>query len=845
MELENTRDVTALVDALEKSTELSKTRGRAIKRVCQLSSTDPRQIVSWKFNEWDYGKNNITLPCKARGLFILQDDSSSPYPVIVARGYDKFFNINEMSFTRWDWIEENTMGPYEVTIKANGCIIFISGLEDGSLVVCSKHSVGPRDDTDRNHAEAGEKFLLRQLKERGVSSKELATHLYRENLTAVAEYCDDSFEEHILEYKNDKAGLYLHGLNLNQPTFKTLDMDRVSEFSRKYGFKEIECFIKNDVTSLRKFLEDCATRGSFNGEELEGFVIRSKLGITGETFFFKFKFEEPYLMYRQWREVTKDYITSKSRIFKFRKHKFITNKYLDFVIPLLAKDSKLCEEYLKGFHIIELRNLFLKSYGMTGMEILNHSRLKELELKNSIDYERVDERTKFLIFPISVIGCGKTTVANTLTNLFPNSWGHIQNDDIKGKDKAKLIKNSLELLSHPDMKCVFVDRNNHQIRERKQLFEWVEEFKEDYLSYDTNIKIIGLSFVSYDAFDEIKTLTVDRVLDRGNNHQTIKIDKLGKPKVIGIMSGFWKRFQPVDESKSPDNLFDLVINLNINGKDSSLANSKLILEEIHKTFPVLIPYIPDDKIIEESFQKSLSVKLPVREELHVNNRPDNNLKEKKERLLPVYFSADINVDDMNRVKEEIKKVVELHSNEISGEFKLSIDKLFNENKFQNDFHVTLCHVAQSKRGSAKDQEIWKNYKKHYTKLLKKYANDEEIDKATLKSIKSDDKVSIKFDRLCWDEKIVTIIVKLMISDEDDNDQDCVVDSQGKPVSKLKCANEIPHITIGRLDDEIKAVYSNTLCMKVAEEEGGRDASIQILEFGDNLKPFLANVVIHL
>lgn len=215
---------------------------------------------------------------------------------------------------------------------------------------------------------------------------------------------------------------------------------------------------------------------------------------SGDDFFFKYKFDEPYLMYRQWREVTKDYITTRSRVFKFKKHKFITNKYLDFVIPLLENDKQMCDNYLRGFGIIKLRNAFLQDYGMSGMEILNYERVKELELRNAVNFDKVDENTKFLIFPVAVIGCGKTTTSLTLKNLFPKSWAVIQNDDITSKDKSMLMKRSLELLAQPEIKCVVVDRNNHQYRERTQLFTWFEELKEDYLAYDTNVKIIGLSF---------------------------------------------------------------------------------------------------------------------------------------------------------------------------------------------------------------------------------------------------------------------------------------------------------------------------------------------------------------
>ena len=54
------RTVTQLVNELEKAEKLSG-RGRAYRRVCDLSHSN-KKVISWKFNEWDYGKNTITLP---------------------------------------------------------------------------------------------------------------------------------------------------------------------------------------------------------------------------------------------------------------------------------------------------------------------------------------------------------------------------------------------------------------------------------------------------------------------------------------------------------------------------------------------------------------------------------------------------------------------------------------------------------------------------------------------------------------------------------------------------------------------------------------------------------------
>ncbi|PWN47464.1 tRNA ligase, partial [Violaceomyces palustris] len=180
---------------------------------------------SWKTSEFAYRKSNSTdsqLPTLARGLFTQPIYSpSSPtasehQPAchrIAVRGYDKFFNVGEMPWTKPESIRLYTTPPYEVTFKENGCIIFASALSPQRIVVTSKHSLGPSpQNTGPSHAEKGEEWLERHLGAKGRTKSELANELWRRNETAVFELCDDSFEEHVIEYPKEKTGLHLHGL---------------------------------------------------------------------------------------------------------------------------------------------------------------------------------------------------------------------------------------------------------------------------------------------------------------------------------------------------------------------------------------------------------------------------------------------------------------------------------------------------------------------------------------------------------------------------------------------------------------------------------------------------------
>lgn len=112
----------------------------------------------------------------------------------------------------------------------------------------------------------------------------------------------------------------------------------------------------------------------------------------------------------------------------------------------------------------------------------------------------------------------------------------------------------------------------------------------------------------YDELDKVGELTIERVLARGDNHQSIKSSSYGEQKVLGIMRGFMNRFQPVNVERRPDSLFDLVISLRVRDKNSSQENAKTILHELNREYPALIPEVPSSDKIEDAFNQSLNYK---------------------------------------------------------------------------------------------------------------------------------------------------------------------------------------------------------------------------------------------
>lgn len=661
-------------------------------------SPDNLYVDSWKFMDYEYKKRH--LPTYARGLFTTTNRKNQPE--IAVRGYDKFFNVNEVYETRWENIEKRTKGPYELSLKENGCIIFMSGLEDGTLLVCSKHSTGERPDTDVSHAIAGEKAVEKQLAPLGKTKQDLARELRKRNVTAVAELCDDSFEEHILPYGPDEAGLYLHGMNLNLPQFATYPSPLVQSFASEWGFKKTDVIIMDDIHKVKAFLDETAETGAYDGRDVEGFVIRCRESHDPESvpyrdWFFKYKFEEPYLMYRQWRECTKAMISGKTP--KYKKHVKITEEYLLYARKRLQADKTLAKRYQNNHGIIGLRNDFLAYKHMKGSDAAN------LENQPSAgagvgphtDYSisNTEVSRDVILVPIATIGCGKTTIAVALTHLF--GWGHVQNDNITGKGRPpRFTKQVLDLLKkHP---VVVADRNNAQKHERRQLLRDVKTGHKD-------ARLVALSFDHTNvSMDDIRRVTRERVLARGDNHQTIHA-ATDQDKFLGVMEGFLDRFEPLSALSPPDDGFDAAITLD--PTVDSRANLEKVVTELHRIYPNLVPAdVPAEKLDAairfafEEYKPAITHTIPDR-----GSRAKQKPQGPKKKKALEYMSVDVPAKEIRSILDKAFETAGMPT----ARFYKQLDQT---RRVQPKFHVTLMH-----RASAKEHpELWERYSKMHADL---------------------------------------------------------------------------------------------------------------------------------
>jgi tRNA ligase len=791
---QTSKEVNRLVNALQaassgKQGKSSKGQGfKCRKQQYLVRGTDNTFVDSWKFMDWDYKRDD--LPTYARGLFTLRNNKTD-YE-IAARGYDKFFNIEEVNDTKWRNIENRTRGPYELSVKENGCIIFISGLEDDVLLVCSKHSTGGRGDPERAHSMWGEKWIDRHLATVGRTREDLARELRSLNVTAVAELCDDKFEEHVLAYDERDAGLYIHGVNANVPEFATWSGSMVHEFADTWGFKKAQFLVKDSLADVKAFLEGCAETGSYKGRDTEGFVIRCQRSADGasgpwEDWFFKYKFEEPYLMYRQWREATKAVIGNKPP--RYKKHKKVTDEYLIFARRMFAQNPGLAKAYNQNHGIIKLREDFLKERGLKGSEIIRMEAQEEEAPAKAIK--------DFILVPIATIGCGKTTVAVALTRLF--GWAHVQNDNITGKANrpkqfAQLITG--KLLEHPV--CI-ADRNNHQKRERTQLFD-------DITPVIPSAKFIALHYV-HDPKDEmlpeIRRATRRRVLDRGDNHQTIRAETKGEKEILGIMEGFLLRFEPLDRNANPDDGFDEVIDLDVSA--DSQENLEVVVRALHESFPKLVPEVPSATQLQDAIEYALNEYSPnLKHDLSFNPKGKKGRSRDSTAEAPKKKDKDVRIEYFcirlphQRIIDALEETF-AQVDEPTARVWLHLQQMA---RVQGAFHITLIHAA----AKSSDPALWNTMNNLYaaarTEGLMAPAPDPSLDV-----------VDVTFERVVWDERVMTLVAH--IADR---------------TWEARCVNEVPHATIGTVAPSVKPKESNDLLHRwAAAKQNGTLAAAGIYE----------------
>ncbi|KAJ1869167.1 trna ligase [Coemansia sp. RSA 990] len=362
----------------------------------EVSMFAGHQIVSWKSTDYLHRKDPCPLPTRARGLFTSCENGEER---IVARGYDKFFTIDEVRRTEWAWIERNTHGPFEMTVKEDGCLILAGSLDQGKeLLITSKHSV------DVPHSKVARRWMERHLSQVGKTIEELARFLHSINATAVFELCDEEFEEQVLEYPERARGLYLHGINRNSVKLNIWSSTEVTKVAELFGFHKVERFIMNTIGEGREFADKVHKDQMLDGRAIEGFVVRCKLNESNEPYMFKIKYDMPYFMFHEWRHVTYKILSKERYLTRFPMTKLYAAWFKQNLERFTGIDSQ------KG--IFSARRQFIEFYKSTGGN--------EAEL-----FQQKPVKAKVLLILATFPDVVKTTLLQALSNLF--GFGLVKN----------------------------------------------------------------------------------------------------------------------------------------------------------------------------------------------------------------------------------------------------------------------------------------------------------------------------------------------------------------------------------------------------------------------------------
>jgi tRNA ligase len=197
----------------------------------------------------------------------------------------------------------------------------------------------------------------------------------------------------------------------------------VDAFAEEWGFITTKSIVMKTVPEVKTFTEEIGKTGKWNGEAIEGFVVRTHVVeppqgesnrsaspyAPGSTFFFKVKFDEPYMMYRDWREITKKLLSAKGslddvKLPQNKMKRLETKTYVKWVKEEIKRNRSAFSEYTKGKGIISTREKFLQ--WMTSEEGKKGLKLNEAaaEVLGSKSPEK--EFGKTIIVPVAIPGCG-------------------------------------------------------------------------------------------------------------------------------------------------------------------------------------------------------------------------------------------------------------------------------------------------------------------------------------------------------------------------------------------------------------------------------------------------------
>lgn len=203
---------------------------------------------------------------KARGLYI-----NVPKQKVVARAYDKFFNINERPETKLDMLQYKLTFPAVAYVKENGFLGIVSyNEEDESLFVTTKSC--PDGDY------AGWLKDMLEAKVPAETREKMRTYARDNNVSFVFECVDMKNDPHIIEYPESK--LFLLDIVYNDMQYRKYSFEQMCSVADEFGLthKEKAFVLESWQEFFDWYYEVVSEDYKYNGREIEGFVVEGADG---------------------------------------------------------------------------------------------------------------------------------------------------------------------------------------------------------------------------------------------------------------------------------------------------------------------------------------------------------------------------------------------------------------------------------------------------------------------------------------------------------------------------------------------------------------------------------------
>lgn len=272
-----------------------------------------------------YSKKWNECTCKARGLFVDTEKDK-----VVARGYEKFFNVNERRETELEHLMVKFKDKIICYKKENGFLGILSYVNN-ELFFASKST---------NEGDFAQYFKNIYDKS-NINKLELENYLKNNDVSLTFEVIDVENDPHIIEYNESK--LVLLDIIHNDYEFKREPYEKVQELSKLINCECKSIYVEfNNVRDFHKWYLENTNEDDMSKEDIEGVVIECSGIMT------KLKF--PYYNFWKYMRRIKEQVLHKSNVKLSGLYNALANYFYAWV-------KKQDEETLKK-DIITLRKMF-------------------------------------------------------------------------------------------------------------------------------------------------------------------------------------------------------------------------------------------------------------------------------------------------------------------------------------------------------------------------------------------------------------------------------------------------------------------------------------------------------